>query len=92
MTQSSTKAISASLLRLRMKSPFFATLALFARFRPTQQLATAGTDGKDIFFNWFRGIPHRKRRWGWIARLSGASGYSQSCLFFSRALYCSSFL
>lgn len=43
--------ISASLLRLRMKSPFFATLALFAQFIPTQQTATAATDGKDIFFN-----------------------------------------
>ncbi len=47
----SQKAISASLLRLRMKSPFFATLALFARFIPTQSLPTAATDGKDIFFN-----------------------------------------
>lgn len=45
------KIISASLLRLRMKSPFFATLALFAQFRPTQLLDTAATDGKDIFFN-----------------------------------------
>ena len=34
-----------------MREPFFATLALFANFRPTQQLTTAGTDGKDIFFN-----------------------------------------
>lgn len=45
------KIISASLLRLRIKSPFFATLALFAQFRPTQLLDTAATDGKDIFFN-----------------------------------------
>lgn len=34
-----------------MKLPFFATLALFAQFRPTQSLDTAATDGKDIFFN-----------------------------------------
>lgn len=34
-----------------MKSPFFATLALFARFIPSQQLPTAATDGKDIFYN-----------------------------------------
>ncbi|MDJ0536379.1 MAG: VWA-like domain-containing protein [Xenococcaceae cyanobacterium MO_207.B15] len=47
----SQKAISAGLLRLRMKSPFFATLALFARFIPTQILPTAATDGKDIFYN-----------------------------------------
>ena len=45
------KIISASLLRLRMRSPFFATLALFARFIPTQRTATAATDGKDILFN-----------------------------------------
>jgi predicted metal-dependent peptidase len=43
--------ISASLLRLRMKSPFFATLSLFAQFIPTQQTPTAATDGKDVFFN-----------------------------------------
>jgi predicted metal-dependent peptidase len=43
--------ISASLLRLRMKSPFFATVALFARFIPTEQYETAATDGKDVFFN-----------------------------------------
>ncbi|CAN1211467.1 Metallopeptidase domain-containing protein [Tumidithrix helvetica PCC 7403] len=43
--------ISASLLRSRMKSPFFATLALFTRFLSSQQTPTAATDGKDIFFN-----------------------------------------
>lgn len=48
---SNQKIISASLLRLRMKSPFFATLALFARFIPTENLPTAATDGKDIFYN-----------------------------------------
>ena len=53
MSQQSTsqKIISASLLRLRMRSPFFATLALFARFIPTQNISTAATDGKDILFN-----------------------------------------
>ena len=45
------KIISASLLRLRMRSPFFATLALFARFIPTPRISTAATDGKDILFN-----------------------------------------
>lgn len=34
-----------------MKSPFFATLALFARFVPTSALPTAATDGRDIFYN-----------------------------------------
>jgi predicted metal-dependent peptidase len=53
------KIISASLLRLRMKSPFFATLALFARFIPTQQTPFAATDGKDVFFNadYLRSLP-----------------------------------
>jgi predicted metal-dependent peptidase len=51
--------ISASLLRLRMKSPFFATLALFARFVPSQQTPYAATDGKDIYFNpdYLRSLP-----------------------------------
>ena len=34
-----------------MKSPVFAILALFARFIPSQQVPTAATDGKDIFYN-----------------------------------------
>lgn len=57
--QESQKLISASLLRLRMKSPFFATLALFARFIPTQQTPYAATDGKDVFFNadYLRSLP-----------------------------------
>ena len=45
------KIISASLLRLRMRSPFFATLALFAKFIPTPSILAAATDGKDIFYN-----------------------------------------
>jgi predicted metal-dependent peptidase len=45
------KLISASILRLRMKSPFFATLALFVRFIPVPSIPTAATDGKDIFYN-----------------------------------------
>ncbi|HKD76402.1 MAG TPA: VWA-like domain-containing protein [Ktedonobacterales bacterium] len=45
------KLISASLLRLRMRSPFFATLALFARMIVTESLPTAATDGRDIFIN-----------------------------------------
>jgi predicted metal-dependent peptidase len=53
------RLLSASLLRLRMKSPFFATLALFTRFRATQTLPTAATDGQDIFFNpeFLRSLP-----------------------------------
>ncbi len=47
----SVKVISASLLRLRMKSPFFGTLAMFVRFLPSSTIPTAATDGRDIFFN-----------------------------------------
>lgn len=51
--------ISASLLRLRMKSPFFGTLAMFARFLPSETIPTAATDGRDIFFNpdFLRSLP-----------------------------------
>jgi len=45
------RLISASLLRLRMKSPFFATLALFTHIHTTERLPTAATDGKNIFIN-----------------------------------------
>jgi predicted metal-dependent peptidase len=51
MNEDYQKAISASVLRLRMKSPFLATLALFARFIPSPTLPTAATDGKNILFN-----------------------------------------
>ena len=53
------RIISASLLRLRMKSPFFATLALFANFRITQALPTAATDGLNIWVNpdFLRSLP-----------------------------------
>jgi predicted metal-dependent peptidase len=45
------RQISASLLRLRMRSPFFATLALFASFKATLELPTAATDGRDVLYN-----------------------------------------
>ncbi len=45
------KLISASLLRLRQNAPFFGTLAMFARFICCETIATAATDGCDIFFN-----------------------------------------
>ncbi len=51
MIEQTRKIISASLLRLRMKSPFFATLALFARFIASEKISTAATNGKDVFFN-----------------------------------------
>ncbi len=43
--------VSACLLRLRMKSPFFGTLAMFARFVPSLTIPYAATDGRDIFLN-----------------------------------------
>ena len=45
------RMLSASVLRLRMRSPFFATLALYARFRADESIPTASTDGRDIFYN-----------------------------------------
>ncbi|HEY9809632.1 MAG TPA: VWA-like domain-containing protein [Halomicronema sp.] len=45
------RIVSASLLRLRMKAPFFATLALFTHFIASKNVPVAATDGKDIFFN-----------------------------------------
>ncbi|NNJ08831.1 hypothetical protein EKD04_000650 [Chloroflexales bacterium ZM16-3] len=45
------RQISASLLRLRVRAPFFATLALFAPVRPSGEVPTAATDGRDIFVN-----------------------------------------
>lgn len=45
------KRMSGSLLRLRSRAPFFATLALFARIRVRYDLPTAATDGRDVFWN-----------------------------------------
>jgi predicted metal-dependent peptidase len=43
--------VSGSLLRLRMKSPFFGTLAMFAQFVPSTTISAAATDGRNIFCN-----------------------------------------
>ena len=43
--------LSMSMLRLRKASPFFATLALHARFVESPDVPTAATDGSDIFYN-----------------------------------------
>lgn len=45
------RLISASLLRLRMRTPFFATLALFARIEPSDEVSVAATDGRTVFVN-----------------------------------------
>jgi predicted metal-dependent peptidase len=62
MTTITQNLISASILRLRMKSPFFATLAMFARFVPTADIPTAATDGKAIFYNeeYVRSLPPKQ--------------------------------
>ena len=43
--------VRGSLLRLRGKSPFLATLALFATFRAEPNHPTAATDGREIIYN-----------------------------------------
>ena len=45
------QSISGSILRLRLKSPFFATLAMHARFVERTDIPTAATDGRDVFYN-----------------------------------------
>ncbi len=43
--------VRGSLLRLRGKSPFLATLALFAKFRADPSHPTAATDGREVIYN-----------------------------------------
>jgi len=43
------RQISAAIIQLRLRSPFFATLTLFARIILSQTERTAATDGRDIF-------------------------------------------
>jgi predicted metal-dependent peptidase len=43
--------VRGSLLRLRGKSPFLATLALFASFRADSSHPTAATDGREVIYN-----------------------------------------
>lgn len=51
MIDDTDQLISAALLRLRMRSPFFATLALFTRVLPSDEIETAATDGRTVFLN-----------------------------------------
>lgn len=44
-------SVSASLLRLRLRNPFMAALALFARYEVTDRVPTAATDGRSILVN-----------------------------------------
>jgi predicted metal-dependent peptidase len=45
------RLVTAALTSIRIRSPFFATLALFARIEVVETLPTAATDGRDIFVN-----------------------------------------
>jgi predicted metal-dependent peptidase len=45
------RLISASLLRLRVRQPFLAALALFAKYEVTRVVPTAATDGATIYVN-----------------------------------------
>ena len=45
------RRLSGAQLRLRMRHPFFATLALFAPIRITKSVDTAATDGESLYFN-----------------------------------------
>ena len=45
------RTLSASLLRLRVKQPFFGALALFAKYEVTKAVPTAATDGQTVFVN-----------------------------------------
>lgn len=51
LSEQSEQLISNSRLRMRVKSPFFATLALFAQFKSSYTIDTAVTDGKTVFYN-----------------------------------------
>ncbi len=43
--------IAASLMRVRLRAPFYATLTLFADYKVTEKVQTAATDGRDIYVN-----------------------------------------
>lgn len=45
------RAVSASLLRMSARSPYFYTLAMFARFELSEQIPTAATDGRTVYIN-----------------------------------------
>jgi predicted metal-dependent peptidase len=57
------RMVASALAQLRRESPFFATLALFARIEVTDRFPTAATDGRDIFVNpaFFADLPPPQR-------------------------------
>jgi predicted metal-dependent peptidase len=57
------RLVSACLLRLRQKTPFFGILAMFARFVGSETIPTAATDGCEIFLNpqFFGSLPSQQQ-------------------------------
>lgn len=51
MAQDIPKRLQAALMRIRGDHPFFGTLALFAEIRVTDNIDTAATDGRVLWFN-----------------------------------------
>lgn len=51
VTQEIPKRLQAALMRIRGDHPFFGTLALFAELRVTDDIDTAATDGRVLWFN-----------------------------------------
>jgi predicted metal-dependent peptidase len=51
VTQEIPKRLQGALMRIRGDHPFFGTLALFAEFRMTDDIETAATDGRSLWFN-----------------------------------------
>ncbi|GHO88475.1 vWA domain-containing protein [Dictyobacter formicarum] len=45
------RQVSAAIIQLRLRSPFFATLALFASIEASDTIDTAATNGRDVFIN-----------------------------------------
>ena len=43
--------ISASVIRIRSRAPFFGALILFAKIEENLDIPTAATDGKKVYFN-----------------------------------------
>lgn len=53
------RLLSGAMIRLRTRTPFFAALALFARMEIREDVPTAATDGRDVFWNpkFLRSLP-----------------------------------
>ena len=51
INDAASRALRSSMLRLRSRTPFFGTLALYARFLEAPDIPTAATDGQDVYYN-----------------------------------------